>query len=135
MFSFESLNSEVITANLLQCPRCLQDCDSIYPDTIYRRRPNRSAAGIEPGVGSNRRLPVITESGRQVGFDRGSSVHSEKRLSPVSDCHTSPNAEDRPDDEYGERVLSDGRTKIYDPKNDAAWIISDTVILLRQKND
>lgn len=42
---------------------------------------------------------------------------------------------DRPNDEYGERVLSDGTTKIYDLKNDDAWIISDTVILLRQKDD
>lgn len=40
---------------------------------------------------------------------------------------------DRPDNEYGERVLSDGRTQIYDPKNDAAWIISDTAVSLRDE--
>lgn len=40
---------------------------------------------------------------------------------------------DRPKDEYGERVLSDGTTKIYDLKNDNAWIISDTAVSLRDE--
>lgn len=39
---------------------------------------------------------------------------------------------DRPD-QYDERVLTDGRTKIYDPKNDAAWIISDTAVSLKDE--
>lgn len=37
---------------------------------------------------------------------------------------------DQSEDEYGERVLDDGTTEIYDPKNDDAWIISDTVVPL-----
>ena len=40
---------------------------------------------------------------------------------------------DRPNDDYGERVLSDGTTKIYDPKNDGAWIIPDTAVSLRDE--
>ncbi|MFC7007194.1 hypothetical protein [Halalkalicoccus salilacus] len=40
---------------------------------------------------------------------------------------------DRHNDEYGERVLSDGTTKIYDPKNDDAWIISDTAVSLKDE--
>jgi hypothetical protein len=41
---------------------------------------------------------------------------------------------DRLSDEYGERLLSDGTTKIYDLKNDDAWIISDTAISLKDEN-
>ncbi|WP_336363471.1 hypothetical protein [Halalkalicoccus salilacus] len=40
---------------------------------------------------------------------------------------------DRPNDEYGERVLSDGTTKIYDLKNDDAWILSDTAVSLNDE--
>lgn len=45
----------------------------------------------------------------------------EKRLSPTTICPVSLSQEhDRLNDEYGERVLSDGTTKIYDPKNENA---------------
>jgi hypothetical protein len=40
---------------------------------------------------------------------------------------------DRLSDEYGERLPSDGTTKIYDLKNDDAWIISDTAISLKDE--
>jgi hypothetical protein len=42
---------------------------------------------------------------------------------------------DPSNDEYGERVLEDGTTKIYDPKNDDAWIISDTAVSLEDGTD
>lgn len=42
---------------------------------------------------------------------------------------------DPSNDEYGERVLDDGTTKIYDPKNDDAWIISDTAVPLEDGTD
>lgn len=65
-----------------------------------------------------------------MGFDRPSS-RREKHLSPVNDRHTSLDAERSTQGRvHGERVFSDGTTKIYDPKNDDAWIISDTAVPL-----
>lgn len=90
---------------------------------------------VRASARSDRWLPVITENGRRVWLRSqlfGSSretLNFRQRLSLLTGCRG------RPNDEYDERALSDERTKMYDPKNDDAWIISDTAVPLKDGTD